>query len=219
MDELRRLSYQLDNNNIHIIPRYIRSAENTLATKLIRQLDSDDWQLDPSVFHEMDTEFGPPTIDRFASALNTLLPSLQSKLARPVARGGGLPLPRRHPMAREKTSGATPLGHYYPTSPKSYSIAAQQPQLSPPVGKKKRGTKQLQSSSASRRSCRPALTCSFPGGGTDAIQSASLTGPSPSSGFPSGLVVPPPGSNECYYDHVQHSPDQAGNPKLPRPCN
>jgi hypothetical protein len=64
----------LDTNNIHIIPRYIMSAANTWADKLSRHLDSDDMQLDPSAFHEMDTPFGPYTIDRFASALNTLLP-------------------------------------------------------------------------------------------------------------------------------------------------
>jgi hypothetical protein len=64
----------LDTNNIHIRPRYTRSAASTWADKLNRHLDSDDWQLDPSVFHEMDTQFGPHTIDRFASALNTLLP-------------------------------------------------------------------------------------------------------------------------------------------------
>jgi hypothetical protein len=74
MTELRRLWYLLDTNNIHITPRYIRSAANTWADKLSRHLDSDDWQLDPLVFHDMDTQFGPHTIDRFASALNTLLP-------------------------------------------------------------------------------------------------------------------------------------------------
>jgi hypothetical protein len=72
--ELRRLLNFLDRNNIHIRSRYIISAANTWANKLSHHLDSDDWQLDPSVFHEMDTQFGPHTIDRFASALNTLFP-------------------------------------------------------------------------------------------------------------------------------------------------
>jgi hypothetical protein len=74
MTKLRRLWYLLDTNNIHIRPMYIRSPANTWADKLSRHLDNNDWQLDPSVFHEMDTQFGPHTIDRFASALNTLLP-------------------------------------------------------------------------------------------------------------------------------------------------
>jgi hypothetical protein len=63
----------------------------------------------------------------------------------------------------------------------------------PPVGREKRGTKHLPSWRATRRSCRPARTCSVPGGGTNALQTASLYGPSLSSGFPSGLVVSPPG--------------------------
>jgi hypothetical protein len=79
MTELRRLGYLLDSNNIHIMPRYIRSAANTWADKLSRHLDSDEWQLDPSMFHEMDTQFGPHTIDRFASALNTPLPRYNAK--------------------------------------------------------------------------------------------------------------------------------------------
>jgi hypothetical protein len=74
MNELRQLWYMLDTSNIHIRPRYTMSAANTWADKLSHHLDIDDWQLDPSVFHEMDTQFGPHTIDRFASALNTLLP-------------------------------------------------------------------------------------------------------------------------------------------------
>eukprot|EP00873_Tetraselmis_striata_P002200 jgi/Tetstr1/422464/TSEL_013302.t1 len=34
----------------------------------------DDWQLDPLMFAELESRFGPHSIDRFASALNTLLP-------------------------------------------------------------------------------------------------------------------------------------------------
>jgi hypothetical protein len=46
----------VDLRHMNIIrPRYIRYAANTWADKLNRHLDSDDWQLDPSVFHEMDT--------------------------------------------------------------------------------------------------------------------------------------------------------------------
>jgi hypothetical protein len=74
MNELRRLWYMLDSNNTHITPRYIKSAVNTWADKLSLHLDSDDKQLDPSVFLEMDTQFGSHTINRFASALYTLLP-------------------------------------------------------------------------------------------------------------------------------------------------
>jgi hypothetical protein len=87
------------------------------------------------------------------------------------------------------------------------STAAQQPHWSPPVGKEKRGTMRLPSWRATRHSCRPARTCSVPGGGTDAVQSASLNCPSLSFGFRSGLAVSPPvGTFYSFYpDHIQHT--------------
>jgi hypothetical protein len=48
--ELRRLWFLLDSNNIHIIPRYIISATNTLANKVGRHLECDGLYLDPSLF-------------------------------------------------------------------------------------------------------------------------------------------------------------------------
>ena len=74
MEELRRLWFLLDTNGIALRARYIRSAANVWADRLSRHLDSDDWQLDPLLFAELDSRFGPHSIDRFASALNTLLP-------------------------------------------------------------------------------------------------------------------------------------------------
>jgi hypothetical protein len=50
MTELRRLWYLLDTNDIHIRPRYIRSAANVWADTLSRELDSEDWQLNPRLF-------------------------------------------------------------------------------------------------------------------------------------------------------------------------
>jgi hypothetical protein len=82
MEELRRRWLLLDNNNIHIKPRYIRFSANAWAYKLSRKLD-DDWKLNPAVFHERDTHFGPYTIDRFAFALNTLLPRYNANLLDP----------------------------------------------------------------------------------------------------------------------------------------
>jgi hypothetical protein len=74
MDELRRLWCLLDTNNITIMARYIMSAANVWADKLSRHLDSDDWRLDPVLIAKLDARFGKHSIDRFASALNTLLP-------------------------------------------------------------------------------------------------------------------------------------------------
>jgi hypothetical protein len=82
------------------------------------------------------------------------------------------------PIGGTKTTATIPLGLYFPTSLRHYVIAAQQPQWPPLDGKEKRGTKQLPSWRATRRSFRHALTCSIPGGGTDAVQSANVIGPS-----------------------------------------
>jgi hypothetical protein len=74
MKEPRRRWLLLDNNNIHIGPCYIRSAANTWGDKLSRHMVNNYWQPYPTRLHEMDSQCGPHTINRFASALNTLLP-------------------------------------------------------------------------------------------------------------------------------------------------
>jgi hypothetical protein len=103
---------------------------------------------------------------------------------------------------------------------RNYGKVAQKPPWSPPDGKEKRGTKHLSSWRATRQSYRPALTCSVPGGGTDAVQSANLNGPSVSSGFPSGVVVPTQGSIERHpKKHAQHTTDPTISLSPPVPCN
>eukprot|EP00873_Tetraselmis_striata_P006609 jgi/Tetstr1/426873/TSEL_017087.t1 len=74
MAEQRKLWYLLDNNGVHIRARYIRSAANGWADRLSRHLDSDDWQLDPVLFAELEAMWGAHSVDRFASTLNAMLP-------------------------------------------------------------------------------------------------------------------------------------------------
>jgi hypothetical protein len=74
MEELQRLWCLLDTNNINFRARYNRSATNVWADKLSGHLDNDDFRLDPVLFAELDARFGRHSIDRFASALYTLLP-------------------------------------------------------------------------------------------------------------------------------------------------
>eukprot|EP00873_Tetraselmis_striata_P002826 jgi/Tetstr1/423090/TSEL_013861.t1 len=75
MYELRRLLCLQDSHGIHMRARYIRStAAKVWADRRSRLLDSNDWQLDPFIFSELESRFGPHSIDRFASALNTPLP-------------------------------------------------------------------------------------------------------------------------------------------------
>eukprot|EP00873_Tetraselmis_striata_P010603 jgi/Tetstr1/430867/TSEL_002009.t1 len=74
MAELRKRWYLLDSNGVHIRARYIRSAANVWADRLSRHLDSDDWKLDPVLFAELEAMWGAHSVDRFASALNAMLP-------------------------------------------------------------------------------------------------------------------------------------------------
>jgi hypothetical protein len=73
MEELRRLWCLLDTNNISLMARYIISAAHVWADKLSRHLDNDDWRRKPVLVAELDVRFGRHSIDRFASALDTLL--------------------------------------------------------------------------------------------------------------------------------------------------
>jgi hypothetical protein len=66
MTELRRLWHLLDVNDINIRPRYIRSAANIWVDSMSRELDRDDWQLNPRIFNYLQTTWGPHSIDRFA---------------------------------------------------------------------------------------------------------------------------------------------------------
>jgi hypothetical protein len=50
MTDLRRLSYLLDTNDIHIRPGYIYSVANILTDTLSRELDTEDWQLNLRLF-------------------------------------------------------------------------------------------------------------------------------------------------------------------------
>eukprot|EP00873_Tetraselmis_striata_P021513 jgi/Tetstr1/441777/TSEL_029994.t1 len=74
MAELRKLWYLLNSNGVHIRARYTRSAVNVWADRLSRHLDSDDWQLDPVLFAELEVMWGAHPVDRFVSALNEMLP-------------------------------------------------------------------------------------------------------------------------------------------------
>jgi hypothetical protein len=65
MTELRKLWFLLDDNDVRLRTRYIRSAANIWADGLSRESDSSDWQLNPRVFRLLDASWGPHTIDRF----------------------------------------------------------------------------------------------------------------------------------------------------------
>jgi hypothetical protein len=67
MDELRKLWELIDTNNIDIRARYIRSTANAWADRLSREIDREEWQLNPRIFTYLDFIWGPHSIDRFAT--------------------------------------------------------------------------------------------------------------------------------------------------------
>jgi len=87
MKELRRLWWLLDTHNITLLPRYIRSEANVWADRLSRAQDSGDWRLNPAEFRRLDRDWGPHTVDRFATANNAQLPRYNSAWADPRSEG------------------------------------------------------------------------------------------------------------------------------------
>jgi hypothetical protein len=79
MTELRRMWYLLDSKDIHVRLRYIRSAANIWADTRSRELDTEDWQLNPRLFAYLQARWAPDSIDRFAYMLNTQLPRFNAR--------------------------------------------------------------------------------------------------------------------------------------------
>jgi len=68
-------------HSIHLEPEWIPRKENELADYISRIVDSDDWQLEPTLFAWLDNVWGPHTVDRFASQHNAQLPRFNSRFA------------------------------------------------------------------------------------------------------------------------------------------
>jgi hypothetical protein len=79
MTELGWLWYLLDVNDISVRPICIRSATSIWADNFSRELDRDDWQLNPRIFGYLQTAWAPHFIDRFATMENTQLPRFNAR--------------------------------------------------------------------------------------------------------------------------------------------
>ncbi|XRB14270.1 RNA-dependent DNA polymerase [Pseudoscourfieldia marina] len=84
MAELRLLWRVLDLNGINLLTEYINTKANVHADALSRLDDEEDWQLNPKVFRMIDA-VEQHSVDRFATALNTLLPRFNSRWEQPGA--------------------------------------------------------------------------------------------------------------------------------------
>ena len=87
MRELRRLWYLLDTLDVTLSPKYIRSADNWWADELSRVADRGDWRLHPALFQQLSRDWGPFTVDRFASMANAQLPRYNSAWLDPQTEG------------------------------------------------------------------------------------------------------------------------------------
>lgn len=58
--------------------KWVPREQNSAADSVSKWQDSSDWKLNPSWFRELDAQFGPHTVDRFASSVNTMLPRFNS---------------------------------------------------------------------------------------------------------------------------------------------
>ena len=65
--------------HVERVPR----EQNQIADYLSKIVDTDDWQLNPTLFKEIDRVFGPHTVDRFASTANAQLPRFCSRWLNP----------------------------------------------------------------------------------------------------------------------------------------
>ena len=70
-------------HQIHLEPSWIPREQNQYADYLSRVVDYDDWKLNPKVFNELDSMFGPHSIDRFTSFYNKQLERFNNRCWNP----------------------------------------------------------------------------------------------------------------------------------------
>jgi len=87
MDEYRLLHAVLEELNVELRHEYIQSALNVWADRLSREVDSTDWSLAPAAYRRLDAQYGPHSVDLFATELNTRCVRFYSKDLTPGALG------------------------------------------------------------------------------------------------------------------------------------
>ncbi|KAK3242625.1 hypothetical protein CYMTET_47689 [Cymbomonas tetramitiformis] len=95
MRRMRRLWLLLDLHDIELQARYIRSEANVWADNLSRCEDLDDWRLNRDWFVWANKQWGPYTVDRFASEISAQLPRYYAAWKDPkcevLVQGAGSP--------------------------------------------------------------------------------------------------------------------------------
>ena len=70
-------------NDIQIETRWIPRDTNQKADIMSRFVDKDDWSLNSEVFSQLDKDWGPHTVDRFASHCNAQVRKFNSRFLSP----------------------------------------------------------------------------------------------------------------------------------------
>lgn len=86
MSVVRDLHAELNSRQLSAEACWLSTVANEHAERLLRDRDSTDWRLRRSVFSVLHSRWGPLTIDRFATTLNTHLPRFNSAVANPEAK-------------------------------------------------------------------------------------------------------------------------------------
>ena len=87
MAEVRSILNTLDDASSTLEMTWLPSEENSTADSLSRMADRGDWRLQRRAFLQLDRDWGPHTVDRFATARNRQLPRYNSAWADPQTAG------------------------------------------------------------------------------------------------------------------------------------
>ena len=90
-------------NHIRVEPEWIPRDLNERADSLSRIVDYDDWMLNPVVFADIESVWGPHSVDRFASCHNYQIPRFNSRRWNPGSEAGRVRIiGGAHPLANAK---------------------------------------------------------------------------------------------------------------------
>lgn len=79
MADVRRLEALLRARGLLVEASWLASVESVWSDQLYRKRDSSEWSLKRTVFSAIERAWGPLTVDRFATPLNTHLPRFNSR--------------------------------------------------------------------------------------------------------------------------------------------
>lgn len=87
MQELRFLHAWCERHGVHLRASHVPSAVNFAADRLSRAADRTNWSLSDAAFHRLGAEYGPHTLDLFATSRNRKCRRYYSATADPRTAG------------------------------------------------------------------------------------------------------------------------------------